>query len=205
MTVVYVLTNQAMPGLIKIGRTADTIENRMRQLDTTGLPLPFECFYAAEVQTPDRVERALHEAFDDHRVRRNREFFSLSPDKAKAIIKLLELREVTPGADVITEIGDQEALNQARRRRSHFRFSMLNISPGSELVSVFDDNITASVKDDRWIIFRGEEDSLSNSALTIAHEKGRMWPSVAGPSYWKYEGKTLEQLRQASVSSGDEE
>lgn len=73
---IYVLVNQAMPGLIKIGRTSgDDVEARMRQLDTTGIPLPFECFYAAEVADAARVERAIHEAFEDHRVRRNREFF----------------------------------------------------------------------------------------------------------------------------------
>jgi hypothetical protein len=53
--IIYVLLNQAMPGLIKIGRTAENIETRMRQLDTSGVPLPFECFYAAEVSDPDRV------------------------------------------------------------------------------------------------------------------------------------------------------
>lgn len=77
--IVYVLVNQAMPGLIKIGQTADNIETCMRQLDTSGVPLPFECSYAAEVNDANRVERALHEAFEDQRVRRNREFFELSP------------------------------------------------------------------------------------------------------------------------------
>jgi hypothetical protein len=203
---VYVLINQSMPGLIKIGRTAgDSVEVRMRALDTTALPLPFECFYAAEVVDASRVEQAIHDAFEDHRVRRNREFFRLSPDKPKAIIKLLELRDVTPKSDVVSEPGDQEALDQARRRRSHFRFSMVGLKPGVELQSVFDDNITCVVKDDKRVVFRAQEESLSNSALIIAREKGYDWQSVAGPSYWKYEGKTLTELREDASSDAESE
>lgn len=194
--VVYVLVNQSMPGLIKIGRTTDIVESRMRQLDSTGVPLPFECFYAAEVQDAGRVERAIHEAFEDQRVRRNREFFRLSPDKPRAIIRLLEVREVTPTTDVVSEPGDQEALNQARQRRSVFRFGMVGIKPGTELQSVFDENITCTVKDDRWVIFRGQEESLSKSASIIAREKGFNWASIAGPTYWKFEGKTLAEMRE---------
>jgi len=144
--VIYVLVNQAMPGLIKIGRTAENIEMRMRQLDTSGVPLPFECFYAAEVADPAKVERALHEAFEDQRVRKNREFFELSPDKPKVIIKLMELRDVTPRTDIVSEPGDQEALNQARRRRSRFRFSAVGIKPGSVLHSAFDDAVTCTLR-----------------------------------------------------------
>jgi len=46
--IVYVLINPAMPGLIKIGRTnQEDVKYRMSQLYTTGVPLPFECVYAA--------------------------------------------------------------------------------------------------------------------------------------------------------------
>jgi len=51
--IVYLLTNPAMPGLIKIGRTTrKDIKARMRELYTTGVPLPFECLSA-------KVYRAL--------------------------------------------------------------------------------------------------------------------------------------------------
>src|ERR1700692_3197768 len=194
--IVYVLVNQAMLGLIKIGRTTDTIESRMRQLDTSGVPLPFECFHAAEVSDAGRVERALHEAFEDHRVRRNREFFELSPDKPKVIIKLMELREVTPRSDILTEPGDQEALDQARRRRSRFRFSAVGIPVTAELHSTFDDAVTCVVRDDTSITFRGEDHSLSSAAMIVARENGYHWSSIAGPAYWKYDGKTLSELRE---------
>ena len=60
--IVYVLTNEAMPGYVKVGKT-DSIERRLRDLDWTNLPLPFECFYAAKVADASFVESQLHEAF----------------------------------------------------------------------------------------------------------------------------------------------
>ena len=193
--VVYVLTNPAMPELVKIGRTENAIETRMKQLDGTGTPLPFECFYAAEVSDFRRVEKALHEAFDDHRIRKSREFFRLSPEKPRAIIRLLEQRDVTPRDDVVESADDAEALNRARRRRSNFRFSFVDIAPGSILESVFDESITCEVIDDRKVRFRGEVASLSVSALEVAHDSGFNWVAIQGPSYWKYHGRTLSEIR----------
>ncbi len=80
MSIVYVLINEAMPDLVKIGKTTD-LEGRIRGLDNTSIPLPFECFYAARVADPDFVERQLHDAFGDHRIRSNREFFRIAPER----------------------------------------------------------------------------------------------------------------------------
>lgn len=38
--IVYVLINEAMPGYVKIGLTSGSLEERIRSLDTTGVPLP---------------------------------------------------------------------------------------------------------------------------------------------------------------------
>ena len=49
--IVYLLTNPVMPGLVKIGMTAQKdIEKRMRELYTTGVPVPFECQFACKVR-----------------------------------------------------------------------------------------------------------------------------------------------------------
>jgi hypothetical protein len=51
-----------MPGLAKIGLTEDSVEARITNLSTaTGVPLPFECYYAAEVDDMKRVEKLLHQ------------------------------------------------------------------------------------------------------------------------------------------------
>ena len=71
MKTVYILTNEAMPGIIKIGWTDSSIEQRMKELDKTGTPLPFTCYYAKQVDDPNFVESKLHEAFDKFRIRDN--------------------------------------------------------------------------------------------------------------------------------------
>ncbi len=201
--IVYVLTNTAMPGLIKIGRTEGDVGNRVKQLDTTGIPLPFECFYAAEVRDAVAVEQAIHKAFGDHRIRQNREFFKISPDKAKVIIELLCIRNVTPGEEQFVEPGDKAAVAEAKKKRAIFKFSSVGIKPGTVLQSVFDENITCTVAGDRWVEFRGKETSLSSSALEIAHEKGLLWSAVAGPDYWKHDGRTLSEVREEKEEEED--
>ena len=73
--IVYILTNQSMPDTIKIGIT-DDLESRMKQLDNTSTPLPFECYYAVEVEDARAIEKKIHEGLDDKRIRQNREFFN---------------------------------------------------------------------------------------------------------------------------------
>jgi hypothetical protein len=74
------------------------------------------------------------------------------------------------------------------------------LGSGIVLQSVFDDAITCTVRDERRVEFRGEEQSLSSSALQIANEKGLGWSAVAGPDYWKFEGKTLSEPREEKAS-----
>ena len=57
--IVYVLTNPAMPGMVKIGKTGREVEARLNDIYTTGVPLPFECAYAARVADMDKVEKSL--------------------------------------------------------------------------------------------------------------------------------------------------
>ena len=197
MSFVYVLTNESMPGIVKIGMTTSPIESRMLQLDTTGVPLPFECYYAARVNDQKRVEKALHEAFGDNRVRKTREFFRLDPYKAKVILQLVAEEEVTPKSDVVADSDDEEALVEARKRRSRFTFSSANVPIGATLVFAKGDGYTATVIDDSRIDFRGEVTSLSASAQLIMKELGYTWVATQGPAFWLYEGETLKDRRNA--------
>ncbi len=74
-----------MEGVVKIGRTANSAEQRIRELDNTSLPLPFQCFYAAEVVNSALVEGELHRIFSDKRIRSNREFFRVDANQRSGI------------------------------------------------------------------------------------------------------------------------
>ena len=79
---VYILTNEFMPGLVKIGRTSGDPEARAAQLYQTGVPTPFEVSYS--VATPDCVhlELVMHEVLADVRVSDSREFFRCCKNEA---------------------------------------------------------------------------------------------------------------------------
>lgn len=93
---IYVLTNPAMPGIVKIGYTTSEVPTRMAELDRTPVPLPFSCFYAGYVENVQIQEQRIHAIFADRRLRPQREFFTVSPEQAKAAIELVAIRDVTP-------------------------------------------------------------------------------------------------------------
>jgi len=195
MPIVYILTNQSMPDTIKIGIT-DNLERRIRELDNTSTPLPFECYYAVEVKDASKIEKKIHEGLDDKRIRQNREFFNTSPEMAKSILEIAEVmggRNVTPKKDIVETPQDQQALDSARKKRINY-FGILGISKGTVLTFSKDKNITCEVSNNGKVIFRGKETSLSGSALIVTNEMGYDWGQVQGAGYWCYQGKTLRDL-----------
>ena len=125
--IVYVLTNPAMPGLVKIGMTdRDDVQHRIRDLYTTGVPLPFECVIAREIK--DRaavdIETALHTAFGPNRVNASREFFQIDPEQAQALLRVMPGRDVTPPS--VEREGDLQDEDQAASREYKKRQARTN-------------------------------------------------------------------------------
>lgn len=74
---VYILSNPAMPGLVKVGKTTSNAQTRAGELFTTGVPEKFVVEFCAEVRDCSRAESAAHAAMKGYRVLPNREFFRL--------------------------------------------------------------------------------------------------------------------------------
>jgi len=193
---IYILTNPAIPDLVKIGRTQN-LEERVRSLSShSGVPIPFEVYYSCEVSDPDKVEKHLHDGFGDHRVNPKREFFRINPERVVSILKLVEIRDVTPGLDFVNDDEEQQTLDKERNRRTNFTFSSVNIPIGSVLHFVRDEDITVSVVDDKSVDFEGEITSLSQSSIKIlVRDFGWTSTQVTGPRYWVYENETLSERR----------
>ena len=204
MPTVYILTNESMPDIIKIGIT-DNLLRRLKELDNTSTPLPFECFYALEVEDAKSIEKLLHEAFDDKRVRQNREFFNCPPEQAKSALKIAEKmggRDVTPKEVVVETEQDRQALDSAKKKKGRVDyFGVLGINDGEILTFSKDQTITSEVKENGQVLFRDELTSLSGSALIIVSEMGYNWQQVRGAGYWCYKGTTLLDLYQQSQDS----
>lgn len=203
MSYVYILINEAMPGLIKIGRTTTSVKQRISELNSpAGIPLPFTCYYAARVEDSSRVEKKLHDAFGDHRIRERREFFRLSPHRAQAALELAALEDVTPREEIIDEFPEdaEQGLMRETRRRILPTFSQYQIPIGSTLQLTKDYAITAVVDGERSVLFNGESMALSAAALTALRSIGYNWKSAHGAAYWEFEGETIwdrgERLRE---------
>jgi len=192
--IVYILTNLAMPGYIKIGRTTN-LSQRLLSLDNTSLPLPFECFYASKVKDSYFVEKQLHRAFDDNRIRRNREFFKISPEQVVAALRLAEIEEITPIDEIVDSKDDYIALEKARTRRENFNFEKLDIKTGSLLTFTRNSDVTCTVSSENKVIFNETVQSLSSAAKEALKDEGKVWKAAQGPSFWKYEGKTIDEIR----------
>jgi len=74
---VYILSNISMPGLIKIGRTNRSVEERLKELNNTSLPTQFIVEHTIETSESKYLEKMVHKNFDKHRVNENREFFRI--------------------------------------------------------------------------------------------------------------------------------
>jgi hypothetical protein len=196
--IVYVLTNEAMEGMVKIGRTTTSVEQRIRELDTTSVPLPFQCFYAAEVGNSALVEGKIHRIFSDKRIRQNREFFRVDANQVREAIQLAELRDVTPKVDVVVDAADVQALQRALatdERRSRLRFTELGIPAGTILTFAKDSRVTCLVVADGKVEFEGQTLSPSAAALQAVRKMGYQWAAVSGSDYWEFEGETLSARR----------
>ncbi len=199
MQIVYIFTNESMPDIIKIGIT-DNISRRIRELDRTPTPLPFECFYALEVENAKVIEKLLHEAFDDKRVRQNREFFTCAPEHAKSALRIAEImggKDVTPKEIVFETEQDKLALDTAKKKKERVDyFGILGINVGEILTFSKDHSLTCEVRENGQVLFRDELTTLSGSALNVLSDMDYNWQQVRGAGYWCYKGTTLLDLYQ---------
>lgn len=196
--IVYVLTNEAMPGLVKIGYTTRNIDNRLCELYSTGVPLPFKCEYACFTHDIEQLERALHAAFEPQRVNPNREFFAIEPDRVIPILRYCngkeELHEMTESiqselnASVTPQ--EQEAEREYRKRRAIFDFDIMGIPRGAEIIfSSGDIRETATIATPRQVVYNGELLYLTKLTRTLRNVSG------GDPlPYWTYQGRVLKDI-----------
>lgn len=85
---VYVLSNQSMPELVKVGCTSKDPKGRAKELSNeTGVPSPFIVEYSALTSDYKAIEKKVHQILREKRYNPNREFFSCSVEEAVIFIK----------------------------------------------------------------------------------------------------------------------
>jgi len=81
---IYLLSNKAMPGLLKIGLTTNSPRARAKELYSTGVPLQFELekYWSVPPAELRRAERDIHKLLSAYRINKKREFFLIETDLA---------------------------------------------------------------------------------------------------------------------------
>lgn len=91
---VYILTNPSMPGLVKVGKTTRSPEERAAQLNSTGVPMPFEVWGSYFSPDCHMLEAKAHAILDEFRVSDSREFFRCSEEAAHNVVCGLQVDQV---------------------------------------------------------------------------------------------------------------
>ncbi len=206
--VIYILTNPSFRDYVKIGYATD-IEKRLKQLNRSEtIPYAFRVY--AIYETPSALtDKELHRLIDtlnpDLRAietfdgkERTKEFFAMSAEDAYKLLECVakisgtedNLKKMKPeGHDILDEQKANEIQNE--QRRGPFKFSICGIEPGEKLTFASDENIVATVVDDRRIEYNGITTSLSQATKQIKEFNH----AVQGPLWWKYKGEILNDIR----------
>lgn len=186
---VYLLTNDAMPGLVKIGCTGETVEKRMKALFTTGVPRQFDCFFAVKVEDAEGVEKKLLDGLKDFRLP-NREFFEIAPERVRSLMQLPVHEVYIP--DSAVETGEDEVENRADLPKLNLKAAGLSV--GDKLVFSRDKNISVVVKNAEKVEFGNEEMSLAQITKLIFSSRGEKWHAGAASEYWSFGEDLLSEV-----------
>lgn len=198
--IVYLLVNECMPGLVKIGKTSrKDMAVRLRELYTTGVPLPFECRYACRVKLShmDELEKALHQAFAPNRVNQSREFFRVDVDQVLPILKLMtHMNEGDATAEVSAEIQhelgaeDADALVRQRARRPPLDYFAMGMKVGDELAFLADLSVRVTVAGAKKVEYQGIVQSLTAITKRLLNKDHDVQPTP----YWTFNGDNLANI-----------
>jgi hypothetical protein len=193
---VYMLSNEYMPGIYKIGMTTTSPEVRAKELSSaTGVPFPFKIEAAFHCDNPANSERLIHEDLQDVRINDSREFFQ---DNADDLASLCEQHcEAKVGTPVEYLAMDYDVISFE---------SLTNLS----LPELFDD-IGISVFGDKLAIAErlirlGAElvqQKLNSNRMSIVFHDDKAYAVEDAESSWrrKHE-KEQEELEASLISAG---
>lgn len=211
MEYIYIMTNPIDKNIVKIGSSVHP-EERLKEVNRAeGVIYAFRLYATYEVPKHN-ADIILHKMIDllNDKVRireivddrkRVKEFFELSPEDAYKMLeciaditgtrdKLVKVKQTKEDIALARKVIDVE--NEGKIKRDNFKFSMIGLKPGDEVLYKKDPNIKATVYDeDNHILLENNILTLTRAAKTLlGRETG-----VPGPEYWTYKGKQLSEIR----------
>ncbi|MCF6253767.1 MAG: GIY-YIG nuclease family protein [Thiomicrorhabdus sp.] len=191
--IVYVLTNPAMPGIVKIGKTSrGSVDVRLAELYSTGVPVPFECAFAGKVEDESVVEKAFHLAFGPYRLNPKREFFQIEAEQAIALLALMIFEDVTPSLQAEANkvgIEAKAGADKLKAQRPVQNFIEMGIPEGSVLQFTQGDE-RCTVLNGRRVSYNGKDISLTALTKKLLGTDRPLRPSP----YWFFNGRKLTDI-----------
>lgn len=210
--VIYILTNPAFPEYVKIGY-ADNLENRLRSLNNSSVPMQFRVYAVYEVE--ERLaDKKVHELIDmlnpDLRKIDNfdgkehkREFYVMSAEDAYLLFDCIakisgtakRLKRMKPNGREVLEEQEARAIAENAHRGPLKLITDCKIPKGDCIEFIQNPDIKARVNDDRTIEYDGMVMSITALADKIYSDRGEVRPNSAATTMFSYHGERLTDLR----------
>ena len=109
--IIYVLVNPSLSGLLKVGFTTRTIEERVKELSSsTSIPTPFIAIYWRSVGDVENLEKIVHARLKSYGFSHGKEYFKAAPPIVIDLIISLSAKERHENSEHIDE--DERSLEE---------------------------------------------------------------------------------------------
>jgi hypothetical protein len=182
-----------MSGILKVGMTERTPEERAKELFTTSVPLPFKIEFAKRVTDPKGKESSLHLLLEQYtdRVYPRREFFRVSPEEVR---KFFELMDGEMWAETRVEEEEEEEEEEDTSSESALRVNPTGVKGCRDMAKCFTNGqrIRHTIGINKtWI---GTYDSSKNG---IVYD-GKFYKSLSGFAETHYSIDTTDRCKEAN-------
>ncbi len=189
---VYVITNKAMSGLVKVGFTLKSPDLRANELNHTGTPYSYEVEYEILVDNPRDIEQVTHKYLRGKR--EGKEWFRCSPDEAIAWIK------TAVGNGVYAEKykkADREFVEKTRRNKLHQLAENAITKKIAEQQELQKEVSLVSHKAKFAASKAGEAVEKAKQASKLANDRARVAVEESKKWFWGKEGYKVSNLLSA--------
>ncbi len=172
---VYVLSNPSMPNLLKIGYTERDVDERVEELNSTGVPVPFETEAIFGSPNAYEDEQAIHNILEQYRLANNREFFSIDiKEVVQCIIEYMGFEPSFLKSPELLMSEEEKKKYEVKLREQTFdeiqrleklRTRYLSMAPAEEK-TIWDQVILQMVKEKSYL---NEEQKESYSRFIMNH------------------------------------
>ena len=98
------MSNEAYPGVYKIGSTYGLVEERAEELTGTGHLHSFVPEFSIKIESAEYFEKTTHSLFKEYRVKQGREFFKMELKIIKMALK--QIKTITNDGKIKFKTGE---------------------------------------------------------------------------------------------------